>query len=58
MIGRTLERLCNCLRVLLGILVAVLAVPVGMQVLARYTGIIPVYLWTKSLPRSSLSGPS
>ncbi|MEP1765604.1 MAG: TRAP transporter small permease [Sulfitobacter sp.] len=26
-----------------------LAVPVGMQVLARYTGIIPVYLWTEEL---------
>ena len=28
---------------------ASLAVPVGMQVLARYTGIIPVYLWTEEL---------
>ena len=26
-----------------------LAIPVGMQVLARYTGIIPVYLWTEEL---------
>ncbi|MEO1308642.1 MAG: TRAP transporter small permease subunit [Pseudomonadota bacterium] len=37
------------LRVLLGCLVAILAIPVGMQVLARYTGIIPVYLWTEEL---------
>lgn len=49
MIGRTLDKLCNGLRVLLGVLIAVLAVPVGMQVLARYTGIIPVYLWTEEL---------
>lgn len=49
MIGRTLDRLCNGLRVLLGVLIAALAIPVGMQVLARYTGIIPVYLWTEEL---------
>jgi len=39
----------NVLRVLLGSLVAALAIPVGMQVIARYTGIIPVYLWTEEL---------
>lgn len=49
MIGLLIDRLCNCLRILLGILIAALAVPVGMQVLARYTGIIPVYLWTEEL---------
>lgn len=49
MIKRTLEHLCNGLKVLLGVLIAALAVPVGMQVLARYTGIIPVYLWTEEL---------
>lgn len=49
MIGRMLDQLCNGLRVLLAVLVAVLAIPVGMQVLARYTGIIPVYLWTEEL---------
>jgi len=49
MIGRTLDHLCNGLRVLLGFLIAALAVPVGMQVLARYTGAIPVYLWTEEL---------
>ncbi len=37
------------LRLLLGLLIATLAIPVGMQVLARYTGIIPVYLWTEEL---------
>ncbi|PYG32486.1 TRAP transporter small permease [Pelagimonas varians] len=49
MIGRTLETFCNGLRVLLGCLVAALAIPVGMQVIARYTGVIPVYLWTEEL---------
>lgn len=49
MIERMLDHLCNVLRVLLGVLIAALAIPVGMQVLARYTGIIPVYLWTEEL---------
>lgn len=49
MVERILETFCNGLRVLLGITIAVLAIPVGMQVLARYTGIIPVYLWTEEL---------
>ena len=49
MFGRMLDHLCNGLRVLLGLLIAALAIPVGMQVIARYTGIIPVYLWTEEL---------
>lgn len=49
MLGRILETFCTGLRVLLGVLIAVLAIPVGMQVIARYTGIIPVYLWTEEL---------
>lgn len=49
MFERFLNILCNGLRFLLGGLIAALAVPVGMQVIARYTGIIPVYLWTEEL---------
>ncbi|WP_299968729.1 TRAP transporter small permease subunit [uncultured Roseobacter sp.] len=49
MIGRLLETLCKGLRVILAILMATLAIPVGMQVLARYTGVIPTYLWTEEL---------
>ncbi|MGJ8610104.1 MAG: TRAP transporter small permease [Octadecabacter sp.] len=49
MFGRALDQLCNGLRVLLGIMIALLAIPVTMQVIARYTGIIPVYLWTEEL---------
>ncbi len=51
MIERALEGFCQVLRVAVGVLVAALIVPVTMQVLARYTGIIPVYLWTEELAR-------
>lgn len=49
MVKRTLESLCTVLRVILAILVGALIIPVAMQVIARYTGIIPVYLWTEEL---------
>jgi TRAP-type C4-dicarboxylate transport system permease small subunit len=48
-VGRILEAFCQCLRILLGVLTAALAIPVAMQVIARYTGIIPVFLWTEEL---------
>ncbi|MEP3431542.1 MAG: TRAP transporter small permease subunit [Roseibium sp.] len=49
MLGRALETFCSVLRIALGCLMASLAIPVGMQVLSRYTGIIPTYLWTEEL---------
>ena len=49
MIEKALEGYCQFLRVVLGCLVGALIIPVSMQVLARYTGIIPVYLWTEEL---------
>lgn len=49
MIGRVLETFCKGLRIVLGTLMACLAIPVGMQVISRYTGIIPTYLWTEEL---------
>jgi TRAP-type C4-dicarboxylate transport system permease small subunit len=49
MVGRILETFCQGLRILLGLLMATLAIPVGMQVLSRYTGFIPTYLWTEEL---------
>lgn len=49
MIVTLLERLCQVLRFLLGALIGALAIPVAMQVIARYTGLIPVYLWTEEL---------
>ncbi|GGX38969.1 membrane protein [Tateyamaria omphalii] len=49
MVGRFLDRFCIGLRILLGVLMGVLAVPVAMQVISRYTGLIPTYLWTEEL---------
>ncbi len=49
MVHRSLEFICNILRYLIGALTFGLAIPVGMQVIARYTGVIPVYLWTEEL---------
>jgi len=48
-IDRTLDLFCDVLRLVIGVLIGLLIIPVGMQVLARYTGIIPVYLWTEEL---------
>ncbi len=48
---RILDLLHLVLKVFLGLLVAGLIVPVSMQVLARYTGIIPRYLWTEEIAR-------
>ncbi len=49
MVGRSLETFCMGLRILVGVLMAALTIPVAMQVISRYTGIIPVYLWTEEL---------
>ena len=49
MVGQILEIFATGLRILLGCLMASLAIPVGMQVISRYTGIIPTYLWTEEL---------
>jgi len=49
MVEKALEGYCQLLRIVLGCLVGALIIPVTMQVLARYTGIIPVYLWTEEL---------
>lgn len=49
MIGTMLEYFCNGLRILLGVLMGALAIPVAMQVISRYTGLIPTFLWTEEL---------
>lgn len=49
MMERALEGVCQGLRVLVGLLIAALVVPVSMQVLSRYTGLIPSFLWTEEL---------
>ncbi|MEM7598085.1 MAG: TRAP transporter small permease subunit [Pseudomonadota bacterium] len=49
MLDHILTRFCFGLRILLGVLMGALAIPVAMQVLSRYTGLIPTYLWTEEL---------
>lgn len=39
------------LKVLLTLLMAVLIVPVSMQIISRYTGLIPRYIWTEEIAR-------
>lgn len=49
MIGIWLERFCKVLRILLAVLMGALAIPVAMQVISRYTSVIPPFLWTEEL---------
>lgn len=49
MVGIWLELLCRSLRVLLAVLMGALAIPVAMQVISRYTPLMPTYLWTEEL---------
>ncbi|GAA6180097.1 MULTISPECIES: TRAP transporter small permease [unclassified Shimia] len=49
MLGIFLNRFCLGLRALLGLMMGLLAIPVAMQVISRYTGLIPTYLWTEEL---------
>ena len=39
------------LRVLLTAMMALLLIPVSMQILSRYTGLIPRYIWTEEIAR-------
>jgi len=41
----------SLLKVLLTVLMAVLILPVAMQILSRYTGLIPRYIWTEEIAR-------
>jgi len=49
MLGKYLDKFCAGLRILLGVMMGTLAIPVAMQVVSRYTGLIPTYLWTEEL---------
>ena len=49
MVGNALKRICMGLRVLLALLMGSLAIPVLMAVVARYTPLMPTYLWTAEL---------
>lgn len=39
------------LKLMLTLLITVLIVPVAMQILSRYTGLIPRYIWTEEIAR-------
>lgn len=49
MLRQYLDKFCTGLRFLLGAMMGLLAIPVAMQVVSRYTGLIPTYLWTEEL---------
>ena len=46
-----LDGYCQLLRLLLTVMMAVLLIPVAMQILSRYTGLIPRYIWTEEIAR-------
>lgn len=46
-----LEGYYRLLKVLLTVLMGVLIIPVSMQILSRYTGLIPRYIWTEEIAR-------
>lgn len=48
---RVNDALAAVLRVLLGLFVAVLVVPVSLQIFSRYTALIPSYIWTEEMAR-------
>jgi TRAP-type transport system small permease protein len=49
--SRFAQALYRVLQALLTLLMAVLVVPVAMQVLSRYTGLVPRYIWTEEIAR-------
>ena len=48
---KALDLLQVVLKVAITLLLAALVVPVTMQVLSRYTGIVPRYIWTEEVAR-------
>jgi TRAP-type C4-dicarboxylate transport system permease small subunit len=48
---KILELYFRFLKVLLTVLMGVLIIPVTIQILSRYVGIIPRYIWTEELAR-------
>ena len=48
---RLLDGYYRLLKVLLTLLMFSLIVPVAMQILSRYTGVIPRYIWTEEIAR-------
>ena len=48
---KLLDAYYRLLQILLTLLMAVLIIPVTMQILSRYTGLIPRYIWTEEIAR-------
>lgn len=46
-----LESYYRVLKILLTLLMAALIIPVSMQIISRYTGLIPRYIWTEEIAR-------
>ncbi len=46
-----LELYYRLLKILLTLLMALMIVPVALQILSRYTGIVPRYIWTEEVAR-------
>ena len=46
-----LELYYRLLKILLTLLMSLMIVPVAMQILSRYTGVIPRYIWTEEVAR-------
>ena len=49
--SRLLHGFYRVLQVALTLLMAALIVPVAMQILSRYTGLVPRYIWTEEVAR-------
>lgn len=49
--SRLLDGYYRVLKLLLTVLMGALIVPVAMQILSRYTGLIPRYIWTEEIAR-------
>lgn len=48
---KLLDAYYRLLQVLMALLMGLLMVPVTMQILSRYTGLIPRYIWTEEIAR-------
>jgi TRAP-type C4-dicarboxylate transport system permease small subunit len=51
LLGRVADWYARLLALLLGLAVAVLVLPVALQVFSRYTPLIPSYIWTEEMAR-------
>ena len=51
MVKKLFDLYYRLLQILITILMFVLIIPVSMQILSRYTGLIPRYIWTEEIAR-------